>query len=74
MADSCDVVCVAHLGWDAFIIGVMVPVFAIVTVLQGERGDKHLFPHRLGSLCYNPSDLLDLPQLDLKPLAHVIVL
>lgn len=65
---------VTHLCGDAVVIGVRVPVYPIMTVLQRERGDKHLCPQKLGSLCYNPGDLLNLCQLYLKPLVHVITL
>lgn len=65
---------VAHLGWEGLIICVLVPVYPIVAVLQSVGDDIHLFPQRLGSLCYDTCDLLNLRQLHLKPLVHVIIL
>lgn len=64
----------SYLGRAVLIICVLIPVYPIVTVLQSVGGDEHLCPQRLGSLCYDPCDLLNLGQLHLKPLVHVIIL
>ena len=52
----------------------MFPVYPIVAVLQRVGDNIHLRPQRLGSLCYDTCDLLNLGQLYLKPLVHVIIL
>lgn len=65
---------VAHLEWEALIICVLIPVYPIVAVLQSVGDDIHLCAQRLGSLCYDTCDLLNLGQLHLKPLVHVIIL
>lgn len=65
---------VTYLGRAILIICVLIPVYPIVTVLQSVGGDEHLCPQRLGSLCYDTCDLLNLGQLHLKPLVHVIIL
>lgn len=52
----------------------MVPVYPVVAVLQTVGHDVHLFPQRLGSLCYDACYLSNLGQLHLKPLVHVIIL
>lgn len=63
-----------YLALNAFIIGVLLPVYTIVAVLQGVGDDIHLCPQWLSSLCYDTRDLLNLGKLHLKPLVHVTVL
>lgn len=64
----------AHLVLQLLVVRVVLPVHAVVAVLQRVRDDVHLCPQRLCSLCYDSCDLLDLGELHLKPLVHVIVL
>lgn len=60
-----------YLALNAFIVGVLLPVYTIVAVLQGVGDDIHLSPQCLSSLCYDTRDLLNLGKLHLKPLVHV---
>lgn len=64
----------AHLVSQLLVVRVVLPVHAVVAVLQGVRDDVHLCPQRLCSLCYDSCDLLGVGELHLKPLVHFIIL
>lgn len=69
-----DLFNVTHPAKIVLIICVATPASPIIAVFQSVGHNVHFFPQRSGSLCYDTCDLLNLGQLHLKPLVHVVIL